>query len=147
MAPSACDGFAGRDLSEFDVIYLFVDGIAERLHLGQPRDAVLAAWTILDNDQKALLHLASGTKEVGDLNFAAIDARDEHECGSCGRESCRSLYSLPMPSATLWAAGLECVGSGDRPGGRGAGQARPPRRIANPLGVSSSPFSARSDRP
>jgi transposase-like protein len=30
-------GFASRDLSEFDVIYLFVDGIAERLHLGQPR--------------------------------------------------------------------------------------------------------------
>src|SRR5438552_4918154 len=36
--------FAGRDLSEFDVTYLFVDGIAERLHLGQPREAVLAAW-------------------------------------------------------------------------------------------------------
>jgi len=25
------------------VIYLFVDGLAERLHLGQPREAVLAA--------------------------------------------------------------------------------------------------------
>jgi hypothetical protein len=41
------EAFASRDLSEFEVIYLFVDGIAERLHLGQPRDAVLAAWGVL----------------------------------------------------------------------------------------------------
>ena len=38
------EAFASRDLSEFEVTYLFVDGIAERLHLGQPREAVLAAW-------------------------------------------------------------------------------------------------------
>src|SRR5712671_1530885 len=31
------EAFAGRDLSEFEITYLFVDGIAERLHLGQPR--------------------------------------------------------------------------------------------------------------
>jgi putative transposase len=55
--------FAGRDLGEFDVLYLFVDGIAERLHLGQPREAVLAAWGILGDGKKALLHLAPGTKE------------------------------------------------------------------------------------
>lgn len=57
------EAFAGRDLSEFEVIYLFVDGIAERLHLGQPREAVLAAWGILADGKKALLHLAPGTKE------------------------------------------------------------------------------------
>jgi len=57
------EAFAGRDLSEFDVVYLFVDGIAERLHLGQPREAVLAAWGILADGKKALLHLAPGTKE------------------------------------------------------------------------------------
>jgi transposase-like protein len=28
------EAFASRDLSEFAVTYLFVDGIAERLHLG-----------------------------------------------------------------------------------------------------------------
>ncbi|MGH8771844.1 MAG: hypothetical protein ACREV2_11800 [Burkholderiales bacterium] len=38
--------FAARDLSDYPVLYLFVDGIAERLHLGQPREAVLAAWGI-----------------------------------------------------------------------------------------------------
>ncbi|MFN0192976.1 MAG: IS256 family transposase [Aestuariivirga sp.] len=57
------EAFAGRDLSEFEIVYLFVDGIAERLHLGQPREAVLAAWGILADGKKALLHLAPGTKE------------------------------------------------------------------------------------
>jgi hypothetical protein len=31
--------FAGRNLSAFDVVSLFGEGIAERLHLGQPREA------------------------------------------------------------------------------------------------------------
>src|SRR5881296_1624551 len=57
------EGFAGRDLAEFAVVYLFVDGIAERLHLGQPREAVLAAWGVLTDGNKVLLHLAPGTKE------------------------------------------------------------------------------------
>ena len=57
------EAFASSDLSEFEVVYLFVDGIAERLHLGQPREAVLAAWGILAEGTKALLHLAPGTKE------------------------------------------------------------------------------------
>jgi hypothetical protein len=34
--------FSRCDRSAFDVVALFVDGIAERLHLGQPRGAVLA---------------------------------------------------------------------------------------------------------
>jgi transposase-like protein len=55
--------FAGRDLGEFKVLYLFVDGIAERLHLGQPREAVLAAWGITESGSKVLLGLAPGTKE------------------------------------------------------------------------------------
>lgn len=55
--------FAGRDLSDHRVIYLFVDGIAERLHLGQPREPVLAAWGITSSGSKVLLGLAPGTKE------------------------------------------------------------------------------------
>jgi len=55
--------FAGRDLSQWCVLYLFVDGVAERLHLGQPREAVLAAWGITDQGHKVLLGLAPGTKE------------------------------------------------------------------------------------
>jgi putative transposase len=57
------EAFASRDLSEFAVIYLFIDGLAERLHLGQPREAVLAAWGVLTDGNKELLHLAPGTKE------------------------------------------------------------------------------------
>jgi transposase-like protein len=45
---------ASRDLSEFELVYLFVDGIAERLHLGQPREAVLAAWGILADGKPGL---------------------------------------------------------------------------------------------
>ena len=45
------------------MIYVFVDGIAERLHLGQPREAVLAAWGMTGAGNKLLLGLAPGTKE------------------------------------------------------------------------------------
>jgi transposase-like protein len=55
--------FATRDLSDCPVLYLFVDGIAEKLHLGQPREAVIAAWGIAENGAKVLLGLAPGTKE------------------------------------------------------------------------------------
>jgi hypothetical protein len=34
--------FAQRDLGDLDIVYLFLDGVAERLHLGQPHEAVLA---------------------------------------------------------------------------------------------------------
>ena len=36
--------FARRDLSEYEIVYLFVDGIAERLGPGGKREPVLAAW-------------------------------------------------------------------------------------------------------
>lgn len=57
------EDFATRDLAEFSVVYLFVDGIAERLRAGQPREAVLCAWGICADGTKVLLHLAPGTKE------------------------------------------------------------------------------------
>jgi transposase-like protein len=59
------EAFASRDLADFEVTYLFVDGIAERLHLGQPREAVLAAWGIRADGKKTLLHLAPGTWHRG----------------------------------------------------------------------------------
>ena len=43
------EAFATRDLSEFAVAYLFVDGVAERLHAGLPREAVLCAWGITED--------------------------------------------------------------------------------------------------
>ena len=55
--------FAQRDLGELDIVYLFLDGVAERLHLGQPREAVLAAWGIDCGGAKHLLALLPGLKE------------------------------------------------------------------------------------
>src|SRR5438094_9211718 len=57
------EAFASRDLSEFALAYFFVDGVAERLHAGLPREAVLCAWGITEDGRKVLLHLAPGTKE------------------------------------------------------------------------------------
>jgi hypothetical protein len=37
--------------------------VAERLHAGLPREAVLCAWGITEDGRKVLLHLAPGTKE------------------------------------------------------------------------------------
>src|SRR4029450_3271023 len=56
------EAFAGRDLSEFAIAYFFVDGVAERLHPGLPREAVLCAWGITEDGRKVLLHLAPGTR-------------------------------------------------------------------------------------
>lgn len=55
--------FARRDLSGIDVAYLFLDGVAARLHLGQPREAVLAAWAITLTGTKVLVGLQPGIKE------------------------------------------------------------------------------------
>ena len=55
--------FASRDLAEHDIVDLFVDGIAERLRPGQPREPVLAAWGIARDGRKVLLHLMAGSRE------------------------------------------------------------------------------------
>jgi len=56
--------FSKRDLSIYDVVYLFVDGVYEnmRLSLGA-KEAILCAWGILSDGRKILLHLALGNKE------------------------------------------------------------------------------------
>lgn len=55
--------FASSDLSEYDVAYLFVDGIAERIRPGQRREPVLAAWGFSATGSRVLLHLMAGSKE------------------------------------------------------------------------------------
>ena len=55
--------FATRELSEYDIAYLFVDGIAERIRPGQKREPVLAAWGFTTAGAKILLHLMAGSKE------------------------------------------------------------------------------------
>src|SRR5215813_985563 len=55
--------FANRDLSEYEIIYLFVDGIAERLRPGAKREPVVAAWGHTVEGRRVLLHLMAGSKE------------------------------------------------------------------------------------
>jgi len=57
------EDFIKRDLSEYRIVYLYVDGIAERLRAGQPREAVIAAWGIGEDGRKVLLNLMAGSKE------------------------------------------------------------------------------------
>ena len=88
------EAFASRDLSEFKVLYLFADGIAERLHLGQPREAVLVAWAILENGKRALLHIAPGSKE------------DTVSCRELFRDLKRRGLNDPVLGTTDGAPGL-----------------------------------------
>jgi transposase-like protein len=55
--------FSKRDLSEYDIAYLFVDGIAERIRPGQRREPVLAAWGFSHSGAKVLLSMMAGSKE------------------------------------------------------------------------------------
>jgi transposase-like protein len=55
--------FKSRDLAEYAIAYLFIDGIAERIRPGQRREPVLAAWGFTFDGRKVLLHLMAGSKE------------------------------------------------------------------------------------
>lgn len=55
--------FVTRDLGEHEIVYLFVDGIAERIRPGQRREPVMAAWGFTATGRKVLLHLMAGSRE------------------------------------------------------------------------------------
>jgi putative transposase len=55
--------FCNQDLSTQTIVYLFIDGVAERLHLGQPREPVLVCWGISDTGHKVLLGINTASKE------------------------------------------------------------------------------------
>lgn len=58
------EAFAKRDLGQFEVIYLFVDGVYESLRRqGGPKEALLCAWGICADGRRVPLHLALGNKE------------------------------------------------------------------------------------
>ena len=57
------DEFATRDLTDIKPLYLYADGIAERLRPGAKREAVLVAWAITWEGRKVLLSVIPGTKE------------------------------------------------------------------------------------
>jgi putative transposase len=58
------EAFCVRDLSCFQVEYLFLDGVYESLRrLAGVKEGVLVAWGICRDGQKVLLHMALGSKE------------------------------------------------------------------------------------
>jgi transposase-like protein len=58
------ESFQSRDLSEFDLEYLFIDALYEsiRARFGV-KEAVLCAWGITRSGEKVMLHLGLGNKE------------------------------------------------------------------------------------
>lgn len=67
------EAFATRDLSDIKPLYLYLDGVAERLRAGSRRESVLAAWAITWEGKKLLLHMAPGTKESTDCCRAFLE--------------------------------------------------------------------------
>jgi putative transposase len=65
--------FAQRDLSEYEIAYLFVDGIAERLRAGAKREPVLATWGHTVEGRRVLLHLMAGSKEDAETATAFFE--------------------------------------------------------------------------
>jgi transposase-like protein len=58
------EGFCERDLSGYDVLYLFVDGVFESLRQrAGMKEAILCCWGITSSRDKVLLHLGLGNKE------------------------------------------------------------------------------------
>jgi len=88
------EAFCKRDLSGFDVVYVFCDAVYESLRRCGASQAILVSWGICSNGGKVLLHLSTGSKE-------SYDAWLEH---------LRSLVSrnlpLPLTVTTDGAPGL-----------------------------------------
>ena len=58
------EAFAERDLSGFDVEYLFLDAVYESLRQqGGGKEGILCAWAICADGRKVMLHLALGNRE------------------------------------------------------------------------------------
>lgn len=58
------EAFSQRDLSDFEVEYLFLDAVYESLRLqGASKEGILCAWAICADGRKVLLHLGLGNKE------------------------------------------------------------------------------------
>jgi putative transposase len=58
------EAFAERDLSGFEVEYLFLDAVYESLReQAGSKEGVLVAWAICSDGRKVMLHLALGNKE------------------------------------------------------------------------------------
>jgi putative transposase len=70
--------YSQRDLSTYDIVYLFVDGVYESVRRYTNNQTLLCAWAICSDGAKLLLHLAatdSESKESWELFFADLHVR------------------------------------------------------------------------
>ncbi len=58
--------FANRDLSKYDVVYLFVDGVYEAIRKYTRNQGILCAWAIMSDGRKEILHLMAVESESTD---------------------------------------------------------------------------------
>jgi transposase-like protein len=99
--------FAHRDLSEYEIVYLFVDGIAERLRAGAKREPVLAAWGHTVEGRRVLLHLMAGSKENGVARSFAVPRQYNPE--RCPATDLTGVRPAADGSAALAARALTIV--------------------------------------
>jgi len=135
------EAFCQRDLSEHDIVYLFIDGIAERLPPGQRREAVLAAWGVGADGRKVLLALMAGSKEDAETVRAFFQDMRARGHGAPGIiraiEDCLPALGAP---ALAWRTACATFRSRSRPTcGRNSSRVFPPaiRRPRAPSPVNS----------
>lgn len=58
------EAFARRDLSDFEVVYLFVDAVYEPMRrVGRTKEAIFSCWAILSTGERVLIHMDVGVSE------------------------------------------------------------------------------------
>lgn len=58
--------FCERDLSDYDIVYLFVDGVYESIRSYSNNQTILCGWAICSDGRKVLLHIEAAQSESED---------------------------------------------------------------------------------
>lgn len=62
------EAFTKRDLSSFDVVYMFLDAVYEPMRrVGRTKEAILCCWGILRDGSRVLIHMDLGHTETHDV--------------------------------------------------------------------------------
>ena len=88
--------FTTRDLSEYDIVYLFVDGIAEHIRPGQKREPVLAAWGFT-TEAKTCSPVAGRSRSIPCLRQTSTPAASDGRLQGDAETVSAFFPSLPPP--------------------------------------------------
>lgn len=68
------EAFTQRDLSSFDVVYMFLDAVYEPMRrVGRTKEAILCCWGILRDGSRVLIHMDLGHTETHDVWKAFLE--------------------------------------------------------------------------